>query len=399
MWYVIIGLLISIYLIFYVYIPGGGLIETYVFRPSLWIILAISTYILAKNEGLEILKFKKVRKWFLGKNPIHAGLLLGGFQVALLIMVGIFFGFGNSPYSFTPQSIILNIVFLGSMIAGLEISRAYIIKKTSKNKKKFGTLMIGLITIFYVLILIRPGEFSVLDFSNPKVALEFLGLTIIAAVAINLLASYLSYLGGALAAIGYMGTLQAFEYFSPILPNADWTILAFIGTIAPTVGFLILQSSIETEPRKKKRKKMQRSSSDYGWTTVAIFTILIVFFSYGYLGVEPTVIYSGSMQPEYEVGDIVIVDNINIESIEEGDIIQFIRDNTTILHRVVEITEDEKGILFKTKGDANEDADTDLVQPKQIRGKAILKIPKVGWIQIFIKGLFRTLTTPFSLNG
>ena len=93
MWYLILGIIAAIYLFINVYLVGGGVFEVYVLRPMLWLILAIITFIIAYSEGLNILKFKKIRKWTMGKTPIHAGLLLGGFQVALLIIVGVLFGF------------------------------------------------------------------------------------------------------------------------------------------------------------------------------------------------------------------------------------------------------------------------------------------------------------------
>lgn len=76
----------------------------------------------------------------------------------------------------------------------------------------------------------------------------------------GLFASYLAYLGGALPAIGYMGLLKGFEWFSPILPDLDWALAALIGTIAPAIGFIIIQNSIQinqktTSNRRKRLKK------------------------------------------------------------------------------------------------------------------------------------------------
>ena len=111
MWYIVLGLLAAIYLTLN-YVLTGGFFEVYIIRPLLWILLAIVTFIIAHSEGLSILKFKKILRWNLGRTPVHAGLLLGGFQVALLIIVGLFFNFGESPYSFALTSIITNIFSL-----------------------------------------------------------------------------------------------------------------------------------------------------------------------------------------------------------------------------------------------------------------------------------------------
>jgi len=397
MWYIVLGLITAIYILLNFIIPSGGMFESYVIRPLLWVFLAIITYKLAQNEGLNILKFKKIRRWYLGRTPIHAGLLLGGFHVAVLIIVGILFGFGKSPYSQTPFYILINAFFIGSFLVGTEISRAYFIKKATTNSRRYTTLILVVTTLLYMFIRLTPEDFSALNFNTPELALEFLGSVLVTSLAMNLLASYLSYLGGATAAMGYMGTLLAFEWFSPILPDPHWTILALVGTIAPAIGFIVLQDSIQPFTEKKGlHKRRRKQGSEHGWTIVAIFTVIIVFFSYGYLGVEPTVIYSGSMRPEFDVGDMVIVDDIKIQDIKENDVIQFIRDNATVLHRVIDIYEENGGSYFIVKGDANDKPDSEPVFEGQITGKAIFTIPKIGWFQIYAKEMFRKIVSPFS---
>ena len=96
MWYIILAVITAIYLILNFLMTSTGTLQSYIIRPLLWIILAIITIVVSREEGLNILKFKKVRKWYLGKTPIQAGLLLGGFQVSLLIIVGLLTKFGRS---------------------------------------------------------------------------------------------------------------------------------------------------------------------------------------------------------------------------------------------------------------------------------------------------------------
>jgi signal peptidase len=312
----------------------------------------------------------------------------------MLIIVGIFAGFGKSPYAFTPVSIGINAIFVGSFLIGTELSRSYLIKKGA-NARKYTTLALGLITLLYIIIQIKPSTITSLSLENPEFILEFVGGTIIVLLSMNLLASYLSYLGGASASLGYMGILLIFEWFSPILPDPHWTVLALVGTIAPAVGFVIIQDSLE--PLRKKRglaKRKKKETSDHGWTVVAIFSVILVFFSFGYLGVEPTVIYSGSMEPSLDVGDISMIQEVDVDTIAIGDIIQFIRDNTSIVHRVHDITEVDGQNVFITKGDANDDPDLEPITAQQITGKSVFIVPKIGWIQIVVKNAFQTIGIP-----
>ena len=394
MWFIVLGILLGIYSLFNIIYPGAGVFEAYIIRPLLWIGLAIITIYFAREEGLNILKFSKIRKWYVGNSPIHAGLLIGGFQVSMLIIVGLFAGFGYSPYSFTVTSIARNLFYVTAFLMGTEFSRAYLIKKGTSSRK-YATYNLTFLTLVYMFVQISFVEFNVLDFKEPTLALEFLGATLITGLAINLLASYLSYLGGATASISYLGVLMYFEWFSPILPDPHWTLLALVGTIAPAIGFVIIQASITPQHSRFGSRKTRKRENDHSWTAIAIFSVIMVFFSFGYLGVTPSVIYSGSMKPTLDVGDIVLVVDTNAQDIKVGDVIQFVRDNVTYVHRVVDSYIEEDRSVFITKGDANQYPDTDPVLESHVIGKSIFTIPKLGWVQIFVKNMFRSVGVPY----
>ena len=105
-----------------------------------------------------------------------------------------------------------------------------------------------------------------------------------------------------------------------------------------------------------------------------------------FLGYKNFVIMSGSMEPELNIGDIVFVKEDN--NINVGDIISFNEDGETVTHRVIEIIEQEYEIYYKTKGDANNAVDTELNSHKNIEGKYIFKIPKIGKVVTFLQSEF-----------
>jgi signal peptidase len=280
---------------------------------------------------------------------------------------------------------------------GAEISRAYLIKKSERGMKKYFIFFLIAITLLFTLLNISFNKLTGLPNQQPIKLLEFFGYTFITLFSMNLLASYLSYLGGATASISYMGTLMAFEWFSPILPDPHWTLGALVGTIAPAIGYIVIQSSLLTPQEIKKNRKRKQKSTGLGWPTVAIFCLLIIFFSYGYLGVKPTVIYSGSMQPALDVGDITLIEKIDTDELKEGDIIQYINEfNNTIIHRIVEIEISEGKKYFITKGDANNFEDSPPITKQRILGKSIFTIPKLGLLQIYVRSFFKDLNIPIS---
>ena len=397
MWYIILGFVILIYLLINLVLPEvfSGFINTYVATPLLWMLLTIATLLMVKQEKLNIWWFKKIRKWNIGETPFHAAVLIGGFQVSLLVIVGLFIGFGKSPYSFTPSAVLINFIYVCSMLFGVELSRAYLIKKNTgfRRNNVFTLLMVSLLFVFIKIPLMR---FSVLSFSNPLEATRFIGENILPFVAMSLFASYLAYWGGASAAIGYMGVLQMFEWFSPVLPDLPWTLNALVSTVAPATGFLIIQSSIQTTQKTSvlRRLGLQKKDPMLSWTGVVIVSVVILFFSLGFFGVQPTVVYSGSMRPTMDVGDIAIVSKVPVENIKQGDIIQFKKGDLTVIHRVFEVYSQGNTKLFTTKGDANSDPDVEPVVPEQIIGKTVFILPKIGWIPIVVKEMLKGFVNP-----
>lgn len=87
-------------------------------------------------------------------------------------------------------------------------------------------------------------------------------------------------------------------------------------------------------------------------------------------------------------GDIIIVKGLKDYSYKEGDIIIFrVQEQTTpIIHRIIA----ENDSMFSTKGDHNSDQHDyeKSISKEQVIGKAIARIPKLGWIKLGIVNLF-----------
>jgi signal peptidase len=98
-----------------------------------------------------------------------------------------------------------------------------------------------------------------------------------------------------------------------------------------------------------------------------------------------------SMQPTYNVGDVVVVKVEDAENINVGDVITFnpSSDSSAYLtHRVTEKIEnyEQTGVTcFRTKGDANESDDNFLIDSSRLIGDVTFSIPKLGYIINFIK--------------
>ena len=93
------------------------------------------------------------------------------------------------------------------------------------------------------------------------------------------------------------------------------------------------------------------------------------------------VIASGSMEPTIPDGSIILVGSVPEDDISVDDVITFFSGSRTyvVTHRVKHIIEDEDGILFTTRGDAN-NADDPSITYDRVIGRVIYTIPGSGFI-------------------
>lgn len=102
-----------------------------------------------------------------------------------------------------------------------------------------------------------------------------------------------------------------------------------------------------------------------------------------FLGYKNFVILSGSMEDTLNIGDIIFIKDKS--EIKNGDIISYREKQAVITHRVIDIIEQNGEIFYKTKGDANETIDKELVSIDEIEGIYCFKIAKMGTIIMFLQ--------------
>lgn len=106
------------------------------------------------------------------------------------------------------------------------------------------------------------------------------------------------------------------------------------------------------------------------------------------------VIVSPSMVPTIKVQDAIIIGRVDPSDLEQGDIISYLATDSyysgkVITHRIIGIEEASDGtLLFRTKGDNNNVADGTLVDEDNVYGKALFRIPMLGYIRQFLSTYF-----------
>ncbi len=127
---------------------------------------------------------------------------------------------------------------------------------------------------------------------------------------------------------------------------------------------------------------------------VLISILLVVFVSNFYVmiksasnpgthpdvfGYSTAVVVSGSMQPEINVDDLVVIKKQ--KEYNKGDIIAFTNSKSFVTHRIIEETQEG----FVTQGDANNTQDEQKVEMQDISGEVIFTIKGVGRVVSFLK--------------
>ena len=121
-------------------------------------------------------------------------------------------------------------------------------------------------------------------------------------------------------------------------------------------------------------------------TTVVVFVVIFAVLLIGVrlFGVQVYSVISGSMEPEYPVGSLIYVKEVDPSEIKVADVITYVLPSETpSTHRVVRI--DEENQLFYTKGDANETEDGEPVHFKNLIGTPVFKIPYLGYVAYYIQ--------------
>ncbi|MFS0821605.1 signal peptidase I [Bacillus sp. 1P02SD] len=119
---------------------------------------------------------------------------------------------------------------------------------------------------------------------------------------------------------------------------------------------------------------------------LSILTLVSIFQLKNQVGQVPTIlgfkimtVMTGSMEPELQPGDMIIVREKKPGELRVKDVITYqLNEQTLVTHRIVDLEEKNGETFFQTKGDANNVVDDGLVSHDQIVGVLVFTIPKFG---------------------
>lgn len=333
---------------------GGGW-NLYLAQPVLWLGLGLYCRRLTAAENVRSLLL-----W---------GSLAGAFHVAVLAAAGLAWGFGHSTYAHQPAAVAANLVYLASMLYGVEQARACLLQRFARDSAPgaFG------IAVGFAAIGIPFAQWQALDTGGDSFV--FSCERLLPALAASLLATSLSSLGGAWPAIAYRGIVLGAEWLTPVLPDLTWMQTALAGTLAPATALALLRTSLgETGLAEEQRRGVP------AWLVAfAAGVAAAVWLNSGALGVQPSVVNGASMEPGLRAGDIVLSRRVDPASLRAGDVIRFQNGGVPVVHRIKAVQQTSRGMVFITQGDSNDFEDAP-VPASAVQGKVVLRVPGLGLV-------------------
>ena len=262
-----------------------------------------------------------------------------------------------------------------------EILRYMILRKSEGSK-----ILIVNSCLFFIIFDLM-SYFNNIDLSSSYSIFIFISIILLPIISENVFCTYLSYKSGIKPGILYLLIKKMYIFFVPIVPNPNEYLYSIIELLIPMISLLFIHKyfknlSDETIPRDYNKKRIG---------TLIFPSILVIFLVYitsGYFYYHAIVIASGSMTPNIRKGDVVVIEKIkDKKNIEIGEVLAYKSNNIIVVHRIVKKIRVDGQVYYYTKGDANNLVDNYKIEENQIIGIVNIKIPYIGYPNIWLKEL------------
>lgn len=344
--------------------------------PLLTILILGFYYCIVPKCG--IAGFRRNQSGYIGWAFLFSGL----FIASRLILGMILSSLGKSPYDHSLIGIAGNI---GSVIPFYMLQELVRVCGLNGCRKKNRWKMFWF--LFFLMTLAQIQYSDIFKLEGAEGILKYCFQTLIPLILQQAICNLLAWFGGYPAVMTYLMLPKIFEFLFPVLPNLKWFAEGVLVISINAACLFLLISAVDKLNRRRESKKKE---SLVQTAVVYVVCILMIWFVAGVFPIYPSVVLTGSMEPEIKPGDIVLIRKCTTQkevmSAKVGDVINFDRDDINITHRVIEIVEDENGgQCYRTKGDNNPTEDTTLVELSDMNGYVIGTIPKIGLPVLWLK--------------
>jgi signal peptidase I len=309
----------------------------------------------------------------------------GVVHVIVLIVGGIIGSFVDSPFVDGLIEYPLNLFYIITVLAAAETSRAFLFTVWRRDDR---TTAFVVISLTFAIAALTATELT--PFDSVDEFLEVAGQRWLPVLSISVLATALVDIGGLGPSFAYRLAVLGFMWVWPSLPDLHWVPAAVIGIATPWFTWRVINAVyMRTEEGEETLKGATRPrwgvlSAVFGLIVMVAVIVagLLLIFGTGITGYRIQLIEDTAMEPEYERGNVVLIEeDVNPESLQVDDVIRIMDGDDTPIRRIVAIDENEDGLLFTVQGDNL--PDTEEVAEEGLAGTVVLNMPAVGDVVIW----------------
>ena len=299
----------------------------------------------------------------------------------LYYLLGVLIGFVKIANYWTFNNIVYLILPLILTIILKELLRYMMLVKSEGSK-----LLIIMTTLFFI-ILELAGQFNEYTFATSYSTFIFFAVTVIPIISTNIFCSYVSYKAGYKPVIFYLLIKSLYVYIAPIIPNPNEYLYSIIELLLP----MIFMYRIYKFFQKDKDEDVLREYYKKKIIPLLIPTIIVAFIVYitsGYFTYHAIAIASGSMSPNINKGDVVVIEKKrDFQNLDIGQVIAYKKGNIIVVHRLIKKLEIDGMYYFYTKGDANDSEDNYEITEDMFIGIVNIKVPYIGYPTVWVNSL------------
>lgn len=324
------------------------------------------------------------------RNKIDGLLVVLGTTIILMgafYMLGFKTGFSNS-YSSIFKNYISPIAWIKVfLIVGLSELIRYVVVNIECRKKFFNFSYQALMVIILFLVEMNIATKSY-NFSSFNQLYEFFALIFVQSISKNLLLNYVTKRYGIKPCLCYRLIMDLHIYILPIVPKINVFIEGVILLVFPYVVYSLLKSLEDhnkLEPIRKTKKHNKISTIIFSVVFAVLVALVSREFEYAMIAIG-----SESMTGTVNKGDAIVYKKYHqdTDTLKEGDIIAYVKENVTIVHRIYRIYNLDGETVYQTKGDYNENADNWVVKKGDITGMVKFRVLLIAWPSVYLNEIF-----------
>lgn len=337
------------------------------------VVLAVATAVvlaLIKKRSIPSINHRQV-----------AGLLavIAVVYTIITYIAGIWVGFSRNSGAFSGKNLLQVVLPTIAVIIATELIRRVLLAQESK-------VAAVLAYITGILADLAIGH-SLVGITGVTQFMDVVGLTLFPAITSGLVFQHLSKRYGATPIILYRLLMVLPLSLLPLTPAIPEVITSFILNFLPFGIRFFIDLLYEKKPKYATRKA--KKISYVGLITTFVCMTAVVMVISGQFKYKLLVIATPSMTGSLNVGDAVIYEEYDGNTVKEGDIVVFTKDDKTLtVHRVIDVQYLNGTIYYTTKGDANDTADSGYITQSNLRGVVQFKLSHLGHASLWLRDLF-----------